>query len=190
MQQIKGTILKSRLTFVEQHWGREGVERVLASLPQDDQQALRAILSVKWYPFAIGERLDAAIVQVLGEGKSEVFERLGAASADANLTTLHKQFLAPGKPHVFLGKAPLIYGFYYETGSRTYEQTGERSGVMTTRDAETFSVPDCLTVIGWYKRALEMCGAEGVSIVEDECRARGGEVCRYRVEWRTAAAPA
>jgi hypothetical protein len=44
-------------------------------------------------------------------------------------------------------------------------------------------------VIGWYRRALEMCGAEGVSIVEDECRARGGEVCRYRVEWAGASAP-
>src|SRR5690349_3909313 len=89
MQQIKGTILKSRLGFVEQHWGREGVERVLAALPPDDQRALRPILTVKWYPFEIGERLDAAIVATLGDGKSEEFERLGAASADANLTTLH-----------------------------------------------------------------------------------------------------
>jgi uncharacterized protein (TIGR02265 family) len=188
MQQIKGTILKSRLGFVEQHWGREGVERVVASLSDDDQRALRGILTVKWYPFEIGERLDAAIVKVLGDGKREVFERMGAAAADAHLTTLHKQFLAPGKPHVFLGKAPQIYGFYYETGRRTYEQTGERSGVMTTYEAETFSVPDCLTVAGWYRRALEMCGAGGVSIVEEECRARGGEVCRYRIEWDTVAA--
>lgn len=188
MQQIKGTILKSRLGFVEQHWGREGVERVVGALPDEDQKALRTLLSVKWYPFELGKRLDAAIVQVLANGQHEVFERLGAASADANLGTVHKQFLAPGKPHVFLGKAPIIYGLYYETGSRTYEQTGESSGVMTTYDAETFSVPDCLTVVGWYRRALELCGAQGISIVEDECRARGGEVCRYRVEWKGVAA--
>ncbi|HET7234000.1 MAG TPA: TIGR02265 family protein [Longimicrobium sp.] len=188
MQQIKGTILKSRLGFVEQHWGRDGVERVVGSLPDEDQKALRTLLSVKWYPFALGERLDAAIVQVLGNGHHEVFERLGAASADANLGTVHRQFLAPGKPHVFLGKAPMIYGLYYETGRRTYEQTGERSGVMTTYEAETFSVPDCLTVAGWYRRALELCGVEGVSITEDECRARGGEVCRYRIEWKGAPA--
>ncbi len=190
MQQIKGSVLKSRLAFVEEHAGRDGLQRVLAALDPATRKELAMVLTVKWYPFEIGERLDAAIVATLGDGKSEVFERLGAASADANLTTLHKQFLSPGRPHVFLAKAPQIYGFYYETGSRTYEQTGECSGVMTTRDAETFSVPDCLTVMGWYKRALEMCGAQGVSIVEDECRARGGEVCRYRVEWKDIAAPA
>jgi hypothetical protein len=186
MQQIKGTILKSRLGFVEQHWGRPGLDRVLGELDTDDRRALETILTVKWYPFSLGERLDAAIVRVLGDGRTDVFERLGRASADANLTTLHKNFLTPGKPHVFLGKASQIYRFYYETGSRTYEQTGERSGVIVTRDAETFSAPDCLTIIGWHKRALEMCGVEGVVMVEEECRARGGQVCRYALRWDAA----
>ena len=189
MQQIKGTILKSRLGFVEEHWGREGLDRVLAALPPDDQRALRTALTVKWYPFELGKRLDAAIVSVLGDDRSEVFERLGAASAESNLNGVHKQFLTPGRPHVFLGKAPQIYAFYYETGRRTYEQTGETSGVMTTYEAETFSAPDCLSVIGWYRRALEMCGASGVAIEETECRARGGQVCRYQVSWRSVAAP-
>ena len=188
MQQIKGAVLKARLTFVEQNWGKPALDNVLGSLSREDQEALRVVLTVKWYPFEVGERLDAAIVKELGGGRTEVFERLGAASADANLATLHKGFLTPGRPHVFLGKAPQIYGFYYETGRRTYEQTGENSGVMTTYDAETFSAPDCLSVIGWYKRALELCGAQGISIEEDECRARGGSVCRYQVRWQSAAA--
>jgi hypothetical protein len=46
-------------------------------------------------------------------------------------------------------------------------------------------VPDCLTVVGWYRHALEMCGAKGVTIVEEECRAKGGGVCRYAVSWTT-----
>lgn len=187
MQQIKGTILKSRLAFVEQHWGADGLARVLAELAPDDRAALDPVLTVRWYPYALGERLDATIVRVLGEGRTEVFERLGTASADANLTTLHKNFLTPGKPHVFLGKAAQIYRFYYETGSREYRQTGEREGEIVTRDAETFSTPDCLTVIGWYRRALEMCGAGGVRIDEEECRARGGDVCRYRLRWDSVA---
>jgi uncharacterized protein (TIGR02265 family) len=190
MQQIKGAILKARLGFVEQHWGRDGLERVLAALSEEDRRALHAVLTVKWYPFEVGERLDAAIVRVLGDGRTEVFERLGQASADANLATLHKGFLTPGRPHVFLSKAPQIYNFYYETGRRTYEQTGERSGVMTTYEAETFSGPDCLSVIGWYRRALELCGAQGVTMEEEECRARGGAVCRYRIAWQDVAAPA
>ena len=55
--------------------------------------------------------------------------------------------------------------------------------MLTTYDAETFSAPDCLTVVGWYRKALEMCGVPGARVTEEECRAKGGAVCRYRVRW-------
>jgi uncharacterized protein (TIGR02265 family) len=183
MQQVKGTVLKARLGFVETHFGPEGREKVLASLSPEDRQQLARLLPVKWYPFDLGRRLDDAIVTVLGGGHPHFFLRLGEASAEQNLAKLHHAFLTPGDPHAFLAKAPTIYRLYYETGRREYERTGEREAVLTTYDAETFSAPDCLTVIGWHQKALELCGASAVVMVEEECRAKGGEVCRYRVRW-------
>ena len=47
----------------------------------------------------------------------------------------------------------------------------------------SFSAPDCLTVVGWYRKALEICGVPGARVVEEACRAKGGAVCRYRVRW-------
>jgi uncharacterized protein (TIGR02265 family) len=187
VQQIKGAVLKSRMAFVQEHFGDAAVQKVLASLPAEDQGALNSILTVRWYPFETGKRLDDAIVAVCGGGDPAFFKRLGVSSADKNLAALHKSFLTPGNPHAFLGKARTIYALYYETGRREYEKTGDRSGVLTTFDAETFSAPDCLTVIGWYERALEMCGASDVQIVEEECRATGGATCRYAVSWGAVA---
>gem|GEM_PF-283878 len=183
MQQIKGAVLKARLGFIEQHFGSAGLEKVLAYVAAPDRKELERILILGWYPFELGKRLDDAIVTVFGGGDESYFLRLGEASADQNLATLHHAFLVEGNPHAFLAKAPAIYRMYYETGRREYKQAGEREGVLTTYDAETFSGPDCLTVIGWYRRALEMCGARDVMVVEEECRARGGAVCRYRVKW-------
>jgi uncharacterized protein (TIGR02265 family) len=183
MQQVKGSVLKSRLAFVEQHGGKDGVDRVLAALSAEDRAALRNLVAIQWCPFDLGRRLDDAIVQVLGHGKPQFFERLGAASAETNLGTVHKAFLTPGDPGAFLAKAPQIYKLYYDTGRREYAPAGPKEAVLTTRDAETFSSPDCLTVVGWYRKALEMCGATAVRIVEEECRARGGAVCRYRISW-------
>jgi hypothetical protein len=62
MQQVKGSVLKARLAFVEQHGGAEGLARV------------------KWVPFESGTRLDEAIVKEIGGGRRDFFERLGAAS--------------------------------------------------------------------------------------------------------------
>lgn len=73
--------------------------------------------------------------------------------------------------------------FYYDKGRREHEAVGANEALLTTYDAETFSAPDCLTVVGWHRRALEMCGATQVKVVEEQCRAQGGEVCRYRLTW-------
>jgi len=186
LQQIKGAVLKSRIAFIEQHAGKEGVRRVLESLPTGDQRTLRMLFTSNWYPFDLGKALDQAIVQVLGGGKNEFFERLGEASAQSNLSNIHSGYLTKGDAHAFLAKAPLIYSLYYESGRREYQPAGPTEGILTTYDAMTFSAPDCLTVIGWHRKALEMCGIFGVQIVEEECRAKAGAVCRYRVRWPRA----
>lgn len=183
MQQIKGAVLKSRLAFVKQHAGQDGLDRVLNLLPPDDQRLLRVVFTSNWYPFQVGKRLDDAIVQVMGGGRNDYFEKLGEASAINNLGSVHAGYLTKGDAHAFLAKAPQIYDMYYETGRREYEKTGERSATLTTRDAETFSAPDCLTVAAWYRKALELCGVPNARVRETECRAKGGEVCRYEIEW-------
>ena len=183
MQQIKGAVLKSRLSFVEEHAGKEGVQRVLATLPAADQRTLRMLFTSNWYPFELGKALDDAIVRVLGRGRTEFFERLGEASAEKNLGSIHGGYLTRGDAHAFLAKSPSIYSLYYEAGRREYQPTGPKEGVLTTHDAETFSAADCLTVVGWYRKALEMCGVSRPRVQEEECRASGGRVCRYRVRW-------
>lgn len=182
-QKIKGSIVKSRLEFVRDQFGEDGLNRILDTLPEEDQKILGRLVAVAWVDFEIGKRLDEAIVKVLGGGSTRFFERLGEASAEVNLGTLHSAFLTEGDPQAFLAKAPQIYRLYYDVGWREYEATGEREGVLTTHEAETFSKTDCLTVVGWYRKALELCGAKNVRIMEEECRAGGGSVCKYRVTW-------
>lgn len=185
MISIKGSILRSRLALVEELAPGDGRARVIARLGPAEGAALESLLASAWYPFELGQRLDEAIVAELGGGRKDFFEKLGEASAEKNLgpAGVHRRLLVPGDPHAFLAKAPLIYSYYYDQGRREYARTGEREAVLTTHEAETFSAPDCLTVVGWYRRALEMCGAQGPQVVEEECRAKGGAVCRYRLRW-------
>jgi uncharacterized protein (TIGR02265 family) len=185
MISIKGSVLRTRLALVEELAPGDGRPRVLARLEAKDRDALGSLLASAWYPFELSRRLDEAIVQELGGGRTDFFEKLGEASAEKNLGPggVHRAFLVPGDPHAFLAKTPLIYSYYYDQGRRDYERTGETEAVLTTREAETFSAPDCLTVVGWYRRALEMCGARAPRVVEEECRAKGGAVCRYRLSW-------
>ena len=181
---IKGFILHSRQEFVKEHFGDEAWDQVLEALSEEHRTILSdTLLTASWYDFEVGKQLDITIVDVLGEGAKKVFEEIGAQSAQRNLTGIHASFIEDSNPQSFLKKAGTIYKFYYDVGHREYEEASPNSGVLTTYDAETYSVPDCLTVVGWYKEALKMVGAKNVEIEEETCRALGGEVCRYKVSW-------
>lgn len=180
---VKGNIIKSRIAFVKERFGEEGWQKVLAALPEADRKPLASAISVGWYDFEVGDRLDKAIVKALGGGDTKVFREMGRASARENLTKVHTSFLEPRDPLKFMAKAPIIYRFYYDTGQRAWQQTGPTSGVLTTTGSETFSTADCATVMGWYEEALEMLGAKNVSINEETCCAQGADACRYKVSW-------
>lgn len=183
---VKGAVIRARRAFVVEEFSENAWKLVLEALPEEDREILGGALpATDWYEFELNKRLDAAIVEVLGHGDQRIFEVIGAWSARVNLTGPHKAFIAHGDPVQLMAATKAIYDFYYSVGRRTWKPKGSTSGVMTTYDAKTFSEPDCLTVIGWYKRALEMCNAKNVQIEETHCRARGDDFCRYDISWET-----
>jgi uncharacterized protein (TIGR02265 family) len=183
--QIKGNVLASRLEYLRAKGGETAAEAVLARLPAADQEILRGwILPISWYPLELNLRLDEAIAVVLSpHDRTRVFLDMGRASADASLAGPQRPYVKAGDPHFLLRSAPQIYAAYYRVGRRTYEQTGEGSGVLRTFEAESVTPSDCLTVAGWHERAIELSGGKDVRVVERRCRARGDPHCEYACEW-------
>lgn len=180
---VKGNILISRLAFVREKGGDAAVTRVLARLPEDDRRILSGlVMPVAWFPFDLNERLDAAIAAEMAGGE-EIFRELGRKSASDNLAAAHRVYIRDRDPHGLLKQAASIYRLYYDTGHRTYERLSDRSAVLRTFEARTFSRPDCLTVAGWHERAIEMCGGTKPRTSERKCRSRGDDCCEYLFEW-------
>jgi len=181
---VKGAVIRARKAFVVDEYSENAWKTVLEALPEEDRQILEGPLpATAWHDFEFNKRLDQAIVDVLGHGDTRIFEVIGAWSARVNLSGPHKAFIKHGDPAQLMAATRMIYDYYYDVGKRTWEPSGPTSGVMTTYDARTFSEPDCLTVIGWYKQALKMCRAKRIQVEETHCRARGDEFCRYEISW-------
>jgi uncharacterized protein (TIGR02265 family) len=179
---VKGGALASRLAFVRAERGDDAVERVLARLPEEDRKACTPILAGGWYSFELNQRLDDAIAAEMGIGEN-IFLVIGEKSAEHNLNGPHRAMLSPGDPHGLLRRAPQIYQMYYDAGRRTYERAGDKKAALRTFDAPTFSRHDCLTVVGWHRKAIEMCGGANARVTETKCRAKGAECCEYVCEW-------
>jgi uncharacterized protein (TIGR02265 family) len=179
---VKGGALLSRLSFVREQRGEESVQNVLGRLPAEDRSACAHILTGGWYPFELNEKLDQAVAAEMGMGDN-VFLLIGEKSAVQNLSGPHKAMLSAGDPHGLLKRTPQIYQMYYDVGRRAYDHAGEKKAILRTYEAQTFSRHDCLTVVGWHRKAIEMCGGTHVKVTETQCRAKGAEHCEYVCEW-------
>ena len=182
---VGGNIILARRAFVVDRGGQALWDRILAKLPEAySAQLQRTLLVTSRYPLEIGLRLDEAIAAELYPGEPErAFLELGRASADLNLGGPHKAFVRKGDPHHLLSFTETIYSYYYGEGRRTYAKTGPTSAVLTTYDAPPSTPADCLTVVGWHGRALELSGAREVKVVEVLCRSRGDAQCEYHLSW-------
>jgi uncharacterized protein (TIGR02265 family) len=183
---IKGAVLVARRRFVLERFGVDALASIVARLPEADREILEGImLPASWYPAETAARLDAAIVAIMGGSSERALWELGRASADENLERFQASFVRRKSPLAFLAQTPAIYRLYYETGRREFIPSGTHAGAIVTHDAESVTVADCFTIMGWHERALEMVGARAVKITHPVCRARGGANCRYEVSWST-----
>jgi len=182
---IKGNVLSARAAYVRARAGEPAWRKVLARLPAPDQKTLTGtLLAVSWYPLELALRLDEAIVAEFAPGQGrQMFIDMGRASAETNLAGAERVFVRAGDPQHLLKYSPQIYGFYYQVGRRTYERTAPNAGVVRTFDAESVTAADCLTVMGWHQRALELCGAIEVKVDHPVCRAESGDHCAYHFSW-------
>ena len=179
---VKGGAMQSRLELVRERGGDAAVERVLARLSDADRKTCSHVLTGAWYPFELNGHLDEAIAAEMDIGE-RVFLLMGEKSAMHNLSAAHRVFVAGRDPHGLLRRAAQIYQAYYDTGRREYEKTGEKKAVLRTYESTAFSKHDCLTVVGWHRKAIEMCGGKNVRIAETKCRTSGADFCEYVCEW-------
>jgi uncharacterized protein (TIGR02265 family) len=183
---VKGTLVIARMKYVRGQ-GRDASERVLRRLTQADQAILRGmLLPSTWYPADLLMRFEMTIAAVLANGdRRALFIDLGQFSADTNLGQdgVQRPYVKEGDPHFLLRNVPRMYASQHSAGTRTYEQVGLRGAIVRTLEGDTPDVEDCLTAVGWLRRAIELSGGHGVIVEETKCRAKGAACCEYVARW-------
>jgi len=183
---VKGTLLLARMKYLKAQ-GLDSSERVLRRLSQGDQAVVRGmLLPSTWYPHDLLLRLEMTIAAVLANGdRRALFLDLGRFSAETNLGMggVQRPYLREDDPHFLLRNVPRMYASQHSEGTRTYEQTGAHGAIVRTLAGEQADAEDCLTAVGWLRRAIELSGGRTVSVDETQCRAKSGACCEYVCKW-------
>lgn len=186
MASVKGSTLRTRRTFVLRHHGEEAWRRVLGALPAEMAAECDSLLvASRWYPFALRNALEAAIVRVCAAGDEKICVDMGAFSASENLSTLYRQFRAGGdEPGPFYRRFAQLYPALYDFGRMGVVESAEENVVRIVHDFDGNATrTNCLGTIGFFRGAGQAAGIPGVVVEERGCQVRGDTSCVLLVRW-------
>lgn len=184
MSQVKGGTLKSRIEFIKEHYGQDGLEKVLSKVTEEDRDILTGILLYSsWYPYETYDRLDKAIREVLAPADKHIYKKMGAFSAKQHLNSIYQAYLKQNDPLAFCKIFPNIFKAYYDSGRVEPEFASEHSVIFKIYDFASPTRPDCESNVGYIEEGLNLCGAKNPKVVETKCRLRGSEYCEIIASW-------
>lgn len=180
---VKGTLLKARLRYVEERGGGEASRRFIEALSAETRALIEGrILPNGWYPFSAFIEMCEVIDRQLGKGDLELCHELGRHSCDANLPALYKIFFRMADVLYLVRRATAAWRASYDEGGMTV--IGEGDHVVTMRmEVPTPHRAHCLSVRGWILRAAELSGAKDGRI-DERCRLTGDAHCEFTLSWR------
>jgi hypothetical protein len=179
---VKGGMIRAHLDWVFQQGGEEGIERVLARLPNNVAHEVRNALATTWCSFAAVVHLDRAIAEVYEPQHAAVVRELGRWSAQQNLSTTYRMFRRAGI-HDFFKRSTALHSQFQDFGTEDYEPLGDSSARMIHRDYSTYSPTYCDSACGYYEQVMKMHGATRVSVEHPSCLGRGGSMCIFEFRW-------
>ena len=180
---IKGGLLRARFLFMVLHYGADAWSEVLALLSEDDRQVLANLGIDNWYALALIDRLDNAIAYYLGGNREEVFTRLGEFSATSSLSGPFSSLLSPDI-HAFLTQTALIHRSYQDFGDATYDALSEKSGLLKIAYEAPPPVSYSISGTAYFRKAIELCGAENVRISRTDYTADGHVIFEFYATWQ------
>jgi predicted hydrocarbon binding protein len=181
---VKGIALLQTLEFAEHKFGPGTKQRLLAALPPSRRLTLgELILPIQWYDMASFVDLLNALDRELGAGDgSLIFER-GYWDAGQIMNGTLRLLLKMLSPEWLLEKGTRIWNSFQDSGRWEVVKREHGAVTATLRDLGMVDAAICANTRGWISGLLALCRCKQISVVEKECRARGGAADVFEINW-------
>ena len=182
---VKGTAVLTLPLFIQEKFGREGLEEWLTSLSEEAKEVYGyPVLSSNWYPIKeILVEPTEKICELFYNGDLKGAWDSGRYSAEYGLKGIYKMFVKFGSVHFLVKKASTILPTYYEECSiEVKEFVDTRSTLHITKFPLSHQVIDH-RVGGWIEKALEISGCKDIEIDIPQSLAQNDPVSEFKLSW-------
>ncbi len=182
MTRIKGSKLSSKLAFVKHAYGEEMLDQVINTMSTDDRPVISDVLDLRWYPSDLYERLVQTICRVAAHGDEAVYDRMGAETAEHQLTNIYASFRRDDLVKTLKNMVPM-HSHMNDPGHMEVDSSRDCECTITVTEPRSAAVESCRISRAFYGRVAELSGATDVHVTERTCTALGDDACRFVIGW-------
>lgn len=183
MAKVKATPVNALSKFVRDELTYEQLTSVLDQFSDHERKFFTgSLLAHELIPVSTVNRFTQLAAEAKGEDVKSFGKRAGAFGARMGLKTVFRFLMVMMNVETVLRKAAFTWTRIYDTG-RMESRAGDKSAEVYLHDFPS-EVPGCARITGWIEHIGEAAGATGIQVVHGECRAEGGETCRWDATWQ------
>lgn len=184
MADIKGTVLLDTIAAIKARAGEHEFAKIVKALnPQSRTLFEGAIYSSTWYSLdAFTEFLEVDIRETAG-GDREALSKRSEKVIEKQLSGIYKIFVKVGTPGFVISRISAVHSTYFR-GIQIIPEIEERMATIKYLGFQKQHQILEYTIRGFFRKALEMCGAKEVAMKFTVPMAEGKEYSELTISWQ------
>jgi hypothetical protein len=182
--QIKGSAVFDMIRSVKTREGEEGF-RALVSFVDEPFRAmfLGGIFDAAWYPLDAYVAFLAATLKYSGDDEKVLIGRTEAV-IEKQLQGIYRVFVRLRSPESIIKRIVTIHRTYFTGASVGFDLPAPGHAIVKYGGFEKHHRLLEYVIIGFYNKALELCGAKQVQVMVTVPMAKGAGLCELTMTWR------
>jgi len=184
MAQIKGTVLLDTIAAIKARAGESEFTRIVQGLNGEVRSLFEGPLySSTWYPLdAFVEFLEVDIRETANGNRAVLTER-SEKVIEKQLSGIYKIFVKVGSPESVIKRISAVHATYFEGVEIIPEMEDHKAFIKYVGFQKQHSIME-YTIIGFYRKALELCGAKEVALDFSVPIAKGDAYSELKISWK------
>jgi hypothetical protein len=165
MVQIKGSAIKETINQIKSRAGDEALQKILGLLDKETQTICQSeIFPSSWYLLDVFTRFLEVEIRVLADGKEEMVTRGSEVVIERQLRGIYKAFVKLGSPEFVIKRIAAVHATYFQGVPIEVQLQGHGKALVRYTGFEKQHRIMGFAIIGFFKKALEISGAEDVAL--------------------------
>jgi hypothetical protein len=185
MVEIKGSVVNDAVKAVKAGFGEEAFKKIFSLLGEDTKKLFERsiILPSEWCPLdAFTDFLDKDIKVTANGNEKELIAR-SEALIEKQLRGIYKLFAEFGSAAFVLKRVTVINQAYFRGVSSEVKMSDSNKAVLKYMGFEKQHKLIGLSIIGFYRKALELAGATNVAVEYTTPIEANKGYCEFTITW-------